>query len=172
MPPATRRAARTTALLKFYIRNHKGRLRRSGPSASKASGPIFREQSLKGFRQCLICGNRKLEETRHTQKMYAGLSRPQCSVLTQLRTGHIGLNAYLHRFKLAPSPLCPHCLTPPESVPHFLLFCPAHRSHRLRLIARIGSARLSLRSLLASKVDAAPVLAFVRDTGRLPNYVL
>ncbi|KAJ7302012.1 hypothetical protein DFH08DRAFT_643477, partial [Mycena albidolilacea] len=41
------------------------------------------------------------------EKIYEGLSRPQCSVLTQLRTGHIGLNAYLHRFKLAPSPLCP-----------------------------------------------------------------
>ncbi|KAJ6554261.1 hypothetical protein B0H19DRAFT_874110, partial [Mycena capillaripes] len=43
------------------------------------------------------------------EKMFAGLSRPQCSVLTQLCTGHIGLNTYLHRFRLAPSPLCPHC---------------------------------------------------------------
>ncbi|KAJ6481112.1 hypothetical protein C8R45DRAFT_801069, partial [Mycena sanguinolenta] len=52
--------------------------------------------------------------------------------LTQLRTGHIGLNAYLHRFKLAPSPLCQHC-TVPESVPHFLLICPAYHPARLRL---------------------------------------
>ncbi|KAJ7314508.1 hypothetical protein DFH08DRAFT_620281, partial [Mycena albidolilacea] len=56
------------------------------------------------------------------EKMYEGLSRPQCSVLTQLHTGLIGLNAYLHCFKLTPSPLCLHCDVP-ESVPHFLLGC-------------------------------------------------
>jgi hypothetical protein len=54
------------------------------------------------------------------ETMYVGLSRPQCSVLAQLRTGHIGFNAYLHRFKLVPSPLCSHC-NAPESVPHLLL---------------------------------------------------
>ncbi|KAJ7243846.1 hypothetical protein B0H12DRAFT_1022901 [Mycena haematopus] len=116
--------------------------------------------------------------------MYEGLSRPQCSVLTQLRTGHISLNAFLYRFKLgfrpgpghhyfklAPSPLCPHCPVP-ESVPHFLLSCPAHHTHRLRLMTRRGTARLTLRSLLSAKNDAAAVLAFVRDTGRLPRYAL
>jgi hypothetical protein len=50
------------------------------------------------------------------ERMYTNLSRPQCSVLTQLRTGHIGLNAYLYRFKLAPSPLCQRCAVP-EAVP-------------------------------------------------------
>jgi hypothetical protein len=103
------------------------------------------------------------------EKMYSGLTRPQCSVLTQLRTSHIGLNAYLHRFKLVPSPQCPHCHVP-ESVPHFLLVCPAYRAARLALIVRVKTARLSLRKLLSAKSDAAPVLAFVRATGRLPRY--
>ncbi|KAJ6549528.1 hypothetical protein DFH09DRAFT_1320004 [Mycena vulgaris] len=31
-------------------------------------------------------------------RQYDGLSRPQCSVLTQLRTTHFALNAYLFRF--------------------------------------------------------------------------
>ncbi|KAJ7661003.1 hypothetical protein B0H17DRAFT_880638, partial [Mycena rosella] len=56
-------------------------------------------------------------------RMYDDLSRPQCSILTQLRTAHIGLNVFLYRFHLAPSPDCPLCLVP-ESVPHFLLTCP------------------------------------------------
>ncbi|KAK6995564.1 hypothetical protein R3P38DRAFT_2800752 [Favolaschia claudopus] len=30
-----------------------------------------------------------------TSRLYKNLSRPQCSIITQLRTGHIGLNAYL-----------------------------------------------------------------------------
>ncbi|KAJ7642933.1 hypothetical protein B0H17DRAFT_1104741, partial [Mycena rosella] len=47
-----------------------------------------------------------------TQKMYGGLSRPQCSVLAQMCTGHIGLNTYLYRFHLAPSPNCPSCPAP------------------------------------------------------------
>ncbi|KAJ7443773.1 hypothetical protein B0H11DRAFT_2250465 [Mycena galericulata] len=77
------------------------------------------------------------------RRLYEGLSRPQCSVLTQLRTGDIGLNAYLFRFDLAPSPNFPHCGVP-ESVPHFLPSCRAHHPHRLRMIMRLGTARLSL----------------------------
>ncbi|KAJ7710343.1 hypothetical protein B0H17DRAFT_888428, partial [Mycena rosella] len=52
--------------------------------------------------------------------MYSGLNRPQCSVLTQLCTSHIGLTAFLYHFHLAPSPDCPLCLVP-EMVSHFLL---------------------------------------------------
>jgi hypothetical protein len=101
--------------------------------------------------------------------MYTDLSCPQCSILTQLRTGHIGLNVYLHRFKLTPSPLCQRCAVP-ESVPHFLLACPEHQAARIRLMLRLKTVRLSLRSLISSKAEAAPVLAFVRDTGRFPRY--
>ncbi|KAJ7655889.1 hypothetical protein B0H17DRAFT_956257 [Mycena rosella] len=102
--------------------------------------------------------------------MYEGLSRPQCSVFAQLRTGHIGLNAYLFHFHLALSPNCPHCPVP-ESVPH-LSHCRAHQPHRLRLIHHIGTARLSLKQLLSVKSDPKPVLDFARDTGRLTRYAL
>jgi hypothetical protein len=104
-------------------------------------------------------------------RMYNDLTRPQCSVLTQLRTGHIGLNDFLFRFHLAPSPACALCNTP-ESVPHFLLLCPAYRRQRLDLVRRLGTARLSLKLLLSAKKDAKPVLDFVRDTGRFPRYSL
>ncbi|KAJ7175235.1 hypothetical protein C8R43DRAFT_873266, partial [Mycena crocata] len=90
---------------------------------------------------------------------------------TQLRTAHVGLNAFLYRFHLAPSPDCPLCRVP-ETVPHFLLSCPRYQRERLALIMRIGTARLSLRRLLSVQVDPKPVLAFVRDTGRLPRYAL
>jgi hypothetical protein len=105
------------------------------------------------------------------ERMYVGLSRPQCSVLTQLCMGHIGLNTYLHRFKLTLSPLCPHCNVP-ESAPHLLPTCPAHRVARLHLILRVKTTCLSLRTLLSSKNDAAPVLSFVQATGCLPRYNL
>ncbi|KAJ7156427.1 hypothetical protein C8R43DRAFT_831343, partial [Mycena crocata] len=85
--------------------------------------------------------------------------------LTQLRTSHIGLNAFLYRFHLGPSPDCACCHIP-ETVSHFLLACPAYQRQRLTLIMRLGTARLSLRRLISSKVDPHPVLAFVRDTKR------
>jgi ribonuclease HI len=104
-------------------------------------------------------------------RMYTDLSRAQCSVLTQLRTAHIGLNAFLYRFHLAPSPDCPLCLVP-ETVTHYLLACPRFRRQRLRLIMRLGTARLSLRRLLAVKSDHKAVLSFVRDTDRFPRYAV
>ncbi|KAF7350204.1 hypothetical protein MVEN_01323400 [Mycena venus] len=104
-------------------------------------------------------------------RMYDDLSRPQCSIVTQLRTGHIGLNAYLHRFTLALSPCCALCAVP-ETVPHFLLLCPAYRRQRLELIMRLGTARLTLKLLLAAKSDHKPVLAYIRSTNRFPLYSL
>jgi hypothetical protein len=103
--------------------------------------------------------------------MYDNLSRPQCSILSQLRTGHIGLNAYLHHIQCTPSPSCTLCSTP-ETVPHFLLLCPVYRCQRLQLIMRLGTARLSLALLLAAKSDHKPVLAYARDTLRFPRYAL
>jgi hypothetical protein len=100
-------------------------------------------------------------------KMYNGLSRPQCSVLTQLRTTHLALNTYLYRFHLAPSPDCELCLVP-ETVPHYLLSYPRYRRQHLDLVLKLGTACLSLRRLLAAKSDPKPMLRFVRDTGRFP----
>jgi hypothetical protein len=104
-------------------------------------------------------------------RMYGDLSRPQCCVLTQLHTGHVGLNAYLHRFNLAPSSHCSLCAAP-ETVPHFLLLCPASRRQRLELILKLGTARLSLKLLLGVKADHKSVLSFVPNTNDLPRYLL
>ncbi|KAJ7919584.1 hypothetical protein B0H13DRAFT_2320234 [Mycena leptocephala] len=76
-----------------------------------------------------------------------------CSVLTQLCTTHLTLNAYLFRFHLAPPPTAP-----------------PYRRQRLDVVLNLGTARLSLRRLLAAKSDSKPVLRFVRDTGRFPHY--
>ncbi|KAJ7660530.1 hypothetical protein B0H17DRAFT_954123 [Mycena rosella] len=102
--------------------------------------------------------------------MYNDLSHPQCSVLTQLRTEHIGLNTYLFRFHLAPSPSCARCNVP-ESDHHFLLQFPSYHAHRLSLVQLLGTAHLSLKLLLSTH-DAKPVLDFARDTGRFPRYSL
>jgi ribonuclease HI len=121
------------------------------------------------FRRISLFDNAKPSNA--VARMYDGLSRPQCSILTQLRTTHLALNAYLYRFHLAPSPDCELCLVP-ETVPHYLLLCPHYRRQRLDLVLKLGTARLSLRRLLAAKSDSKPVLRFVHDTGRFPRYAL
>jgi hypothetical protein len=83
---------------------------------------------------------------------------------------HFLLNSYLYHFHLGPTPDCALCLVP-ETVPHFLLSCPAYRRQRLRLIQRLGTARLSLRLLLV-KSQPKPVLDFLRETERFPRYAL
>ncbi|KAJ7753641.1 hypothetical protein DFH07DRAFT_744246 [Mycena maculata] len=83
--------------------------------------------------------------------MYTNLSRPQSSVLMQLRTSHIGLDAFLFRFHLAPSPDCALCLVP-ETFSHYLLSCLLYRRQRVALISRLGTACLSLWHLIAAKL--------------------
>ncbi|KAJ6484876.1 hypothetical protein C8R45DRAFT_829743, partial [Mycena sanguinolenta] len=86
-------------------------------------------------------------------------------------TGHISLNAYLHRFGTAPSPLCSNCLVL-QTLSHYLLSCPMYCCQRLQLIVRLRTARLNFKCLLAAKSDHKPVLTYVRDTLRLPRYSL
>jgi hypothetical protein len=56
-------------------------------------------------------------------KSTAKFPRRFVSILTQLRTNHVPLQAYLHRFKLVDSPTCQQCFSAPETVSHFLFFC-------------------------------------------------
>ncbi|KAJ7843579.1 hypothetical protein B0H13DRAFT_2364712 [Mycena leptocephala] len=66
-------------------------------------------------------------------RMYEGLSQPQCSILAQLRTGHIGLNAYLHCIQLVPRPLLHPRNRPPFPPVTPRLLPPAPRHGRLSL---------------------------------------
>lgn len=61
--------------------------------------------------------------------MYKGLKRAQAAVLTQLHTGHVALNACLHRFSAVDSLNCASC-SEPETVDHYLLRCARFRAHR------------------------------------------
>ena len=52
-------------------------------------------------------------------------SRVQASLIIQLRTGHVPLNAYLHRISKSDQPLCQHCGRGDETVHHYLFDCTA-----------------------------------------------
>ncbi|KAL9939069.1 hypothetical protein V8E36_001882 [Tilletia maclaganii] len=50
------------------------------------------------------------------------LSRAATSAIAQTRSGHVALNAYLHRFGHVESPLCSLCKVP-ETTHHLMMTC-------------------------------------------------
>lgn len=100
------------------------------------------------------------------RKMIKSLPRKHASVLTQLRTGHAPLNQHLHRIKCADSPICPSCEMEPETVAHFLIFCPAHERHRRPLQYEFKRDAKNLAVLLNSKDVLKPLFRFIHKTGR------
>lgn len=50
------------------------------------------------------------------------LDRNQVSILVQLQTEHVPLEAYLHKFKKVEHPTCQQCGNEPETVTHYLRY--------------------------------------------------
>lgn len=102
-------------------------------------------------------------------RLTKNLSKPQTSLLTQLRTGHIGLNHHLNRIGRADSPRCPECNAPHETVYHYLMECPGHRKHRARLHRKLPGRAFTLQNILSKDTAFRELFAFVQDTGRFSN---
>ncbi|KAF9515817.1 hypothetical protein BS47DRAFT_1282621, partial [Hydnum rufescens UP504] len=64
-----------------------------------------------------------------TFRSLAALRRGECSIIVQLRTGHVALRAYLNRFGHSDSPNCLLC-NEPETVEHFLVTCQRFRAQQ------------------------------------------
>ncbi|KAM5538790.1 hypothetical protein V8D89_007512 [Ganoderma adspersum] len=97
-----------------------------------------------------------------------GLSRRQCSILSQLRSGHIGLNAFLAQIRAIDSPLCLTCAVP-ETVPHFLFTCRRFTTTRHAFRTAVEGP-LTLRNTIGNAKARAAVLDFVDATGRFEAY--
>ena len=91
------------------------------------------------------------------------------SILVQLRSSHIGLNAYLSRFKAADSPLCNYCQAP-ETVDHYLFYCRKYLQERSALRTVVHPKPFTKSTLLSVKSYGPAILGYVQDTGRFPQY--
>ena len=60
---------------------------------------------------------------KHTKKIYDKIIHAQDSVLAQMRIGHSTLCSFLAKIKKVTSETC-DCSLAPETVNHFLLYCP------------------------------------------------
>ena len=95
------------------------------------------------------------------------IRREAASRTYQLRSGHIPLNAYLHRFKLVESAQCPACGMPRETPQHYVLECPAYDHVRRRTLKpKRGRSELKFAEILGRKNEAVAPAHYIMDTRR------
>ncbi len=87
---------------------------------------------------------------KHTRQLYDHLSWKEASVLAQLRTGMVRLNAYLHQIKVAASDQCA-CGRARETIEHFLFRCTQWTVHRAGLLRCTDTHRSNLSFYLGGK---------------------
>jgi hypothetical protein len=108
----------------------------------------------------------ELPSKKHFAKL-GELSRKGTSIWTQLKTGHVSLNKYLHRIKVVNSPKCAKCKTYDESVEHFLLHCKAYKQERITMKRKVKGGTKDIGKLLGNQHNAKSVVDYVVETGRL-----
>ena len=99
-------------------------------------------------------------------KLVKPLARRHANLLTQLRTGHVPLYAYLKRIGKSLTDTCPTCAEAPETPTHYLLDCPAYGIHRAIHFRTLGREGRKLSVLLNSKTALRPLFAYINATER------
>ena len=109
-----------------------------------------------------------------TLRLHANLPKPQSSLLTQIRTGKIGLASFLHACRVPgfESPACP-CGWYQETARHIVLDCPRSNSEQRQL--RLATATTGFQQLTSNpraavaltewflRLDLLPKFAWARD---------
>jgi hypothetical protein len=98
--------------------------------------------------------------------LITNLPRKLASILTQLRTGHAPLAKHLHHIGKSNSPLCPACQQAEETVHHFILHCPAHRTARQMLRSNTGGRDIDITKLFTTPKMLRALFKYVAETGR------
>jgi len=109
----------------------------------------------------------KRKENKSGPELYNEIAnRNSAATIAQLRTGHCGLNHYLHRFSINESPFC-ECGYGKETVEHYLLECRKYKEQRRRLREAVGTGRMKMGILLGDPTKIKYTMAYVNETGRL-----
>lgn len=97
------------------------------------------------------------------------MSKNRAGLITQLRTGHVGLNKHLHRMGRANSPDCPHCPGVPETVLHFVIQCPKYREHRREMRCLDPRTARNLATFVGRTKYFPMLLRYIDSTERLKD---
>jgi hypothetical protein len=106
---------------------------------------------------------------------YRGLLKHETSLICQVRTGRIGLRAFLFLRGVpdVPTPLC-SCGRAPETPEHFILHCQSRTAERTRLRQALAPLPLYSNRDLATVTDrqGRQLASWLLATGRFPSYRL
>ena len=109
----------------------------------------------------------KIRGVRSGLKLFeAQRDRSTVAKITQLRTGHCGLNMYLHRFNISDSPYC-ECGYGKETVEHYLLECRTHKEERKKLRKEAGTGKMKIQVLLGNSKVLKHTMQYITNTKRL-----
>jgi hypothetical protein len=101
------------------------------------------------------------------------LTRSQASIMTQIRCGHIPLNAYLARINKSDTEYCQACIDNEdglhchETIKHFIFECNSYKQERDNLKNKIGLRHFNLRSIMSNTDRMRALAKFIGKTGRL-----
>ena len=116
---------------------------------------------------------KRLIETpsKKTLEYWSGLRKATTSILMQLRTGRIGLGAYLARINRRESGRC-ECDLGNQTVTHVLLECPLHQEEREWMRKALSERNITLRqNELLTRLEARTTVAeFMTRTGILGQF--
>ena len=136
------------------------RARRIKADANRQWAELWKNtKTARNFRRML-----KRRDVKAGRKFYNSIpSRNTATTLARLRTGHCGLNYYLHRFNLARTPYC-SCGYAKETVEHYLLECRLYYKERKELRKKIGPGKLTVDRLLGVPRFSKHTMEYVEST--------
>ena len=105
-------------------------------------------------------------------QIYKTLSSLPCratSILIQLRTSHVSLNAFLKKIKASDSALCKKCHQP-ETVVHYLKYCKWYTEQCNHLRHKAGKASHSIHWLLGDPRIIPTTLRYIQSTCHFNKY--
>ena len=106
------------------------------------------------------------------RKRTYNLTRNQASTMTQIRSGHMPLNGYLHKIGKIDSDICQACnneedmIQRRETINHFIFECTAYANYRNDLKNKLGNGNFNLHDIMGSAKSMRALTAFINRTGR------
>ncbi|KAJ6016472.1 zinc knuckle domain protein [Penicillium herquei] len=111
--------------------------------------------------------------TKRVLDFWSGQRKATSTIMIQLRTGIIGLNQYLWKIKIRPSPQCA-CGLGKQSPKHVLLECPIFAEQRLEMRRELVQKRVSLNlrfdELIQQRPAVTAITKFVESTRLLGQF--
>jgi exonuclease III len=107
---------------------------------------------------------------RNLSKLHEGISKATSSLITQIRTEKIGLNAFLTDRRVPGFTAACDCGWRRQTAKHILMLCPIYADTRPRLFEHAGSQ--SYPEIVATARGARAAAIWMQQTGLLPQFSL